>query len=177
MKISKIKFYMDLKNLGISEEFSSNQCNFYLIADSMEYPDKNYMGLPITILRWLLKELRLLISRNNTIKERYVYFYPETNNYFMHFEMADDENLKVTLNKRKIKKTSFLHTIFSKEGKIETIELYCNFNEFFKEVYESSEIVYDACSQEEVHGGDILVLQQQLKASKSLYNKIMKTIS
>jgi hypothetical protein len=175
MIITKIKFYIDLKNIRMSNELSSNQCNFYLIADHIDFPDKNYVGLPITILRWMLKELRLLINKKNTIKERYVYFYPDHNNY-LQFEMVDNVNLKITLYTRKSKKTPIINTIFSKEGKIEKTELYCKFNEFFKEVYDTSELVYDACSKEEVLSGDLFVLQAQLNYSKSLYNKIIKTL-
>jgi hypothetical protein len=175
MKITKVKFYVDLKNITISEEFSSNQCNLYIMADNIDYPHKNYMGLPITIFRWLLKELRLLIVNNITIKERYVYFYPDTNNYFIQFEMIDNERLKIILNNRRAKNSTFLHTIFYKEGKSKKTELYCDFNELFKEVYEYALLINDACSKVEVYGGDIYELQTQLRLSKSLYNKIIRS--
>ncbi|MDF2872215.1 MAG: hypothetical protein K0R05_3790 [Anaerocolumna sp.] len=176
MTISKIKLYIDLENFVASKEFGSNQCNLYLIADNIVYPNKNYLGLPVITLRWMLKELRLLVSRSNTKKERFIYFYPEINNYYIQFEMIDNEHLKIILFKRVIKKTPILHTYLSKDGKIEKTELYCTFNEFFKEVYENSLLVYDICSKKEVLNGDVFVLQQQLISSKSLYNKIVKTI-
>jgi len=47
MTISKIKFYIDLENFSAPKEFGSNQCNLYLIADNIIYPNKNYLGLPI----------------------------------------------------------------------------------------------------------------------------------
>jgi hypothetical protein len=71
MKISKIKFYINLENISMNTEFSSNQCNLYLLVDNILYPDINYTGLPITILRWMLKELRLLVSKSN--KKRKIY--------------------------------------------------------------------------------------------------------
>jgi hypothetical protein len=88
--------------------------------------------------------------------------------------MIDNEYIKIILFKRVIKKTPILHTILSKDGKIEKTELYCTFNELFKEVYENSLLVYDVCSREEVYGGDVLVLQEQL--SKKCCLSIVSTI-
>ncbi|MNF05983.1 hypothetical protein D3C80_2058400 [compost metagenome] len=75
---------------------------FFIETADLTFPNRNYNGLPITTLRFMLKELRLLISKGNTISERHVYFYPDTNN-FITFQLVDNEVLSIKLIKRKVK--------------------------------------------------------------------------
>ncbi|NOU80353.1 hypothetical protein GC101_15895 [Paenibacillus sp. LMG 31459] len=174
VKLDKLNFIVDHKHIYLSHEHSSFMSLFYVESTDFVYPKRDYKGLPITTLRFMLKELRLLKSKNNTIAERHVYFYPDTNNYIT-FQLVDNEVLSINLVQRKIKNpTNIIHSIFSREGKLVTKNMYIKFDEVFTSIYELSETLILGLGNREEIGGDLVVLEQQIRLSKSLFNKLME---
>ncbi len=174
VKLTALEFKIDQSHIFLSHEHSTFMTEFFIETADLTFPTRNYNGLPITTLRFMLKELRLLISKSNTISERHVYFYPDTNN-FITFQLVDNEVLTIKLVQRNVKShKNIIHSIFSKEGKIISKNIHCRFNEVFTSIYKLSEtLVLDLKDREEV-GGDLFVLEEQLRLSKTSFNKFIK---
>jgi hypothetical protein len=147
----------------------------YLKSDGYSFPDERYEALPAMILRWILREARLLKGKNNRISERYFYFYPNKNN-FVKMRLLDDDILALELISRRIKESSILHTVFSREGRMKTKIIYVNYDDYFRTTYLLAESFYNRLRNQYPQGGDMFVLSEELNLSKKIINRINKGI-
>ncbi|PYG84972.1 hypothetical protein LY28_03430 [Ruminiclostridium sufflavum DSM 19573] len=174
MEISEVTINIDLEHIDLSYDFSAFMANMYIESDEFEYPHSQYIALPAMILRWFLRELRLIVGKNNKIKERSIYFYPDVNNYIV-IEYMGEGMLCLKLVKRKLEKNfNIINTIISKEAVNEKNVIYCLFNDLFLEIYKKAEELLNKLERFEEQGGDLLVLKEELKYSEKIINKIQK---
>lgn len=174
LEISEVTINIDLEHIDLSYDFSAFMANMYIESDEFEYPHSQYIALPAMILRWFLRELRLIVGKNNKIKERSIYFYPDVNNYIV-IEYMGEGMLCLKLVKRKLEKNfNIINTIISKEAVNEKNVIYCLFNDLFLEIYKKAEELLNKLERFEEQGGDLLVLKEELKYSEKIINKIQK---
>lgn len=174
MLISNINIFIDYDTVKFSHEHSAYMSKMYLTVDDYIFPHDKYIALPAMIMRWLLKEMRLIKGKANTIKERHIYFYPEDGIYIK-FELMDNDVLHVCfINKKIEKKKNIIHTIFSKDEYLVLNDFFCYYNEFFMETYRQALLFYEKYKDQYPSGGDILVLQEELNLSKKLSNVLSK---
>ena len=174
MIISDINIFIDYSTIKLSHEHSAYKSKMYLKVDSYIFPHDKYIALPAMIMRWLLREMRLIKGKNNTIKERHIYFYPEDGLYIK-FELMDKDILHISFINRKIEKTkNIFHTIFSKDGQLVSSDFFCYYKEFFMDTYTQALLFYERYKDQYPSGGDMLVLQEELKLSKKLAKELSK---
>lgn len=170
MKISHINIFIDYDTVKLSEEHSAYMSRMYLEVDDYFFPHDKYIALPAMIMRWILREMRLLKGKTNTIKERHLYFYPEDGMYIK-LELVDSDILHVSLIKRQVGKKimkNIYHTIFSKDRDMITNDFNCYYREFFGEIYKQALFFYERYRDQYPIAGDMLVLQEELILSKKL---------
>lgn len=174
MIISNINIFIDYDTVKLSHEHSAYMSKMYLEVDDYIFPHDKYIALPAMIMRWLLKEMRLIKGKANTIKERHIYFYPEDGIYIK-FELMDNDVLHVSFINRKMeKKKNIFHTIFSKDGHLVSTDFFCYHKEFFMETYKQAISFYERYKDQYPSGGDMLVLQEELNLSKKLAKELSK---
>lgn len=172
MNISNISICIDYDTVKLSHEHSAYMSKMYLKVDDFIFPHDKYIALPAMIMRWLLKEMRLIKGNANTIKERYVYFYPEDGIYIK-FEIVDNDIFHVTFTNRITeKKKNLFHSIFSMDGYTVSTDFYCLYKETFIETYKQAMLFFEKYKDLYPSGGDMLVLQEELNLSKKLANKL-----
>lgn len=175
VKLSKVEFVIDHNHIYLSHEHSSFMSLFYIRVDNFIYPNRKYEGLPLLTLGYFMKELRLLISKNNKIAERHIYFYPDNNN-FIKFKLINNEILLLDFVQRKNSRKNIIHSIFSKDGLLVSSIIYCHFNEFFVAVYKLAENLINELKDREEVGGDLYALEYQVSLAKSLFNRSEGTL-
>ncbi|MDQ6418000.1 hypothetical protein RB620_00990 [Paenibacillus sp. LHD-117] len=176
MNLSSVDFIIDHNDIYLSHEHSSFMSLFHIRIDKSIYPNRRYKGLPLLTLSYFIKELRLLISKENTINERHIYFYPETTN-FIKFKLIDNETVLLEFVQRKNSAKNIIQSIFSKDGRLESSIVYCQFNELFVVLYKTAETLINRLNNRKEHGGDFYALEYQVRLAKSLFNKLVVTIN
>jgi hypothetical protein len=146
----------------------------YLEVDEYIFPHDKYIALPAMIMRWLLKEMRLIKGKTNKIKERHIYFYPEDGLYIK-IELIDNDVLHISFINSQIENTkNIFHTFFSKSGHSVSTEFFCYYTDFFLETYKQAILFYERYKDQYPCGGDLLVLQEELNLSKKLAKELSK---
>jgi hypothetical protein len=174
MIISNINIFIDYDTVKLSNEHSAYMSKMYLKVDEYIFPHDKYIALPAMIMRWLLKEIRLIKGKTNTIKERHIYFYPEDGIYIK-FELMDNDILHVSFVNREIEKTkNVFHTIFSQNVNLLSTDFFIYYKDFFMETYNQAILFYERYKDQYPRGGDMLVLQEELNLSKKLAKELSK---
>ena len=175
MIISNINIFIDYDTVKLSHEHSAYMSKMYLEIDDYIFPHNQYIALPAMILRWLLKEMRLIKGKTNTIYERHIYFHPEDGLYIK-LELLDNDILHVSFvtRKKEEKMKNVFHTIFSKDGHLNSTDFFCYYKDFFIETYNQASLFYERYKDQYPQGGDMLVLQGELNLSKKLAKELSK---
>ncbi len=125
------------------------------------------------ILRWLLRQMRLLAKKNNPIKKREVYFLPHNGKYIL-LELVEEEILSIDFVKRINYNPWIVHSIYSEDGELLTTTFHCLYDDFFMETYRQAEQFFHTFKDSFPQTSEMFVLEQELYYSKKIVNKITK---
>ena len=175
MELENIKIIIDMEGITYSEEAGEFKTYMNIECGNFTFPQSKTSAYPAAIFRWLLREMRLLVGKKNTIKERHVYFYPASTGHYLFLELVDENILSLRFSKRVGIENEFIsHTIYSDEGFLASTTKYCSFDQFFLETYKHAELFYQAFKDSPDYGGNMFVLCDELEYSKKIVNKIVK---
>jgi hypothetical protein len=176
MEISSINIIIDYNSIKLSE--SGYEGIIYFQADDYVYPYKNCISYPLHIIRWLLKEMRLLLESKADVPERYVYFNTEKHQHIYLRYLGDDlirlefSSVKTTIPK--INNMMFM-TVFSKNLDRDLHLVTCHYSELFKIAYEEGRKLFNMFNVEGVlQDGIMIPLEGELQYAKRVLRKLEK---
>ncbi len=176
MKITESEFpivKLDMNGAVFSEKHSAFICRMCFWDQYRFFPSSTFKACPALILRWILRELRLL-KKSGVKEKREVFLHPSTD-HFLFFEKSTDDTLLITFHCAL--KRSFLNRFFiSRDRQGQTRSIQCSFASFFAHIYENAEAFYEKFCEMHPQGSDMVVLQEELELSKKLYNRIVKNL-
>ena len=174
MKISDVNIIIDYKTLQLSEN-GFFMGKIYFQADDYIYPDANCFSNPLNIMRWLLREMRLLIESKAEITERYIYFSLEDPYHIYLCYLGN--NLVALKFPKTINKISndMIITAVSEDYNKEIHTITCNYSDLFKIAYNEGTKLFNMINVAEApKNGEVLMLGVELEYSKRIINKIKR---
>ena len=153
---SNIRIVWEEKDCKLSHKHSAFLGKVYFEIDSAFYPKKRAEGFPAMIMRWYLKELRLLNGKSNVVC-RQVFFYPDPSNDIL-IKRYDEKYITLTFRER---------------NKI-IIECQSEWIQTFEQVLNEACNFYNKFRNLPEYGGDILVLGEEINMSSKLLKRIKK---
>lgn len=177
MKISNVDIVIDYKTIKLSEK-GFYLGKIYFQADNYIYPDINSVGNPLNIMRWLLREMRLLIESKHQQTERHIYFHRQKQ-YHIYLNYLGDNLVSLEFSKIEniipINNDVIFTAVFSKKRDRDIHTVTCKYSDLFEIAYNEGNKLFNMFNVEGMlQGGEMLPLEVELKYSKRIINRIKK---